>query len=328
MSKSKQKKWYKKLEFIWGAILIPIILTIIFSYVVPMFLEKDYCKDTYAVCLNALNESAHLKSDFSTYDESNFDILVQNKTGYTSTQIRSMAIQIEKIGKSNFDIGLANFNLENYTNALFYFNESINHGFNVGESYFFIGICFDRLGDFNSSANAYRSGLDFDSTSDGTWFNFGNALVNQEKYIEALEAYNHAIQIYPEFISAWLNRGNTLAVLGRRDESIASYNRVLELDGTFLNALISKCLLFDYSKNCSELLDVCDKAIKLGSVNSSQFVMTAAELHNKKGISLICLGQVRESLNEFNLALEMNPNHTFAVMNKQKLISEYLNSSN
>jgi len=114
-----------------------------------------------------------------------------------------------ELSQKNYDKGLAYFYLDDYEQALYFFEETIGNDPNNFNAYFFKGLILPRF----------------------------------EKYAEALQAFNKAIEIKPDFKEALIFKGRLLAYLGNYDEALVSFDEASKVHAANLFLLPSEFYL-------------------------------------------------------------------------------------
>ncbi len=192
---------------------------------------------------------------------------------------------------------------------------------------------------------------DTDITDPIKWKELGNDLFNKGEYEDAIKCYYHAIQLNPDFIEAWNNLGLSLLKLGKIEEAKQCDNKVksLKKDSSdnlsrqkkfhklslksfntanillFLGVIfVLSIIIASFSTNGMDFpnktigTNRSDSSNNLENVDNIETSMSAVTNNSnmdwqKKGNLLFFQGKYNEAIDEYNKALEINPNdsHTW-----------------
>ena len=190
-----------------------------------------------------------------------------------------------------------------------------------------------ELGRYHEALERYREAIEADSTLEAAHNNAGVCLEAMGKYEEAIKEYDKAIKINPRYETAWLNMGNSLLALGRKKESIEAYERAVEINPDYLDAHIAKCSALISMKRRRAALRYCEEVVREHEepdyIEAKAFILQelgkyddalksldralswgpTASLYNAKGNLLTLMERYEEAIENYNLALEIEPDN-------------------
>ncbi|HSB29392.1 MAG TPA: tetratricopeptide repeat protein [Pyrinomonadaceae bacterium] len=187
------------------------------------------------------------------------------------------AVTLRPSAESYFNIGLANFYLKQYKEAVDAYRQSIKlDPFNAADAYFALGLAYRDWGKPDEEIQAYKQAIklrpDYTNAYErlGTRYlrskkfteavevyrqlstmkpgdpiapnNMGEAYLELNKLNEAQEAFRQAIRLKPDYGRAYYNLGKCLLAMGNRDAALEQYTILQNIDPDWaekLNGLIN-----------------------------------------------------------------------------------------
>lgn len=179
--------------------------------------------------------------------------------------------------------GVVLYRLAYYQEALDSFNKATqlkpNH-----VSFNWRGNALGKLGRYQESVAAYDKAIELKPNDDGTWSNRGWALDGQSRYQEAFESYDKASRINPDNSVHLYDKARLLVKLKRSKEAVAILNLIL-------------------SKSSNDIQLTIDPA-NLAEAKSSK--VKISRVFHLKGVALLELGELQESIAQFDKAISLN----------------------
>jgi len=187
------------------------------------------------------------------------------------------AVTLRPSSESYFNIGLANFYLKQYKDAVEGYRQAIKlDPYNSADAYYALALAYRDWGKPDEEIQAYKQAIrlrpDYTSAYErlGTRYlrskkyaeaveifrqlatlkpgdavtpnNMGEAYLELNKLPEAQESFRQAIRLKPDFGKAYYNLGKCLLAMGNRDAALEQYNILQNIDPDWaekLNGLIN-----------------------------------------------------------------------------------------
>lgn len=205
------------------------------------------------------------------------------------------------------NLGFISFQEKDYKSAVAYWNSALK----IQEDpqiYKYLGFSYYNLGDFNKAIDAYNKSIqletalapkDQDTDSlDETYYDLGVAYHDNASYDEASEAFGNAFKINPKDSNA------AVAQASARDEAV--------------NADLEKASNYMLNSQYTEAVSEANKVLALDPNNKQAqgFISDAqaklgveVDRHYAAGKAFLKKGSTIQALDEWNLALTMDPNN-------------------
>ncbi len=131
----------------------------------------------------------------------------------------------------------------------------------------------------------------------------GDVFFRAKKYVEALQRYEEARAVDPEDAEAWGRKGKVLLHLGKLDESLTNSLKAISLDPTVkdydeVHRYIGSVLLLQNKPK--DALSRFDEVMRANPLNY--------EALSARGTALLQLGRWEQADEDFDRALEVQPN--------------------
>jgi superkiller protein 3 len=173
-----------------------------------------------------------------------------------------------------------------------------------------------RQNKLDEALSLCRRAIDLDPRSAPAYKNLGNVLYFQKKLEEAIAAYRTAIKLDPNSAIAYNGLGNALSDQKKLEQAIAAYRTAIKLDPN--NSLIYPNLgnaLSDQGK-IDEAVNAYRKALTLPNMEGT---LTTAHAHAHNGLGLLQQQKkLEEAIREFEQAVKLDPNYSFARNNLEE----------
>lgn len=216
-----------------------------------------------------------------------------------------------------FTLGMVAYELEDWTESISLFNQSLSQINDSKESLsletvlFYKGNAHLNSQDFKTAIETYDKAISLNSGHSQTLFNKSFALSSLGLHEEAVFEYDKVLQIQPNSYKALNNRGVELYRLGKIEEAYSSYEAVLDIDDNHPEIWV----------NIGNLLDnIGKKEDALQAMNTSLSIRPTVAAFNNKGNILGDLGRNTEALRAFKEALNINPDSYEAHNNRGNLL--------
>lgn len=237
------------------------------------FLSKDDCEKA----LVAFEKAVESDSNYAdAWAQSGF---CNEKLGRHAEALEASkkAVSLRPSAESYFNIGLANFYLKQYKDAVEGYRQAIKlDPYNAADSYYALGlvyrdwqkpdeeiqaykqairlrpdytIAYERLGaqylkskKFTEAIEVFRQLTNLKPGDAVAPNNMGEAYLELNKLAEAQESFRQAIRLKPDFGKAYYNLGKCLLAMNNRDGALEQYNILQNIDTDWaekLNGLIN-----------------------------------------------------------------------------------------
>jgi tetratricopeptide (TPR) repeat protein/S1-C subfamily serine protease len=180
------------------------------------------------------------------------------------------------------------------------------------------------------------------NTTASAWLERGNQLWRLRRYSEAIRAFDAAIKQKPKFIHlAYYGKGLALYWSGKYPEAITAYEQAVKSQPDFVPAWYNLSLVYRYSNQLDKALAAIDKAIQLqpnnpnlynekygalsglkrykeaaAAINKAIELSPRAAFYNNRGNVRNDLGDKQGAIDDYNLAIKINPNYANAYYNR------------
>jgi tetratricopeptide (TPR) repeat protein len=237
------------------------------------FLSKDDCEKALPYFEKAVESDSNYAEAWA---QSGF---CKEKLGRHSEAIEASkrAVTLRPSAESYFNIGLANYYLKQYREAVENYRQSIRlDPYNAADAYYALGLAYRDWGRADDEIQAYKQAIrlrpDYTSAYErlGSRYlkskkyaeaieifkqlaalkpgdanapnSMGEAYLELGRYTDAIEAFRQAIRLKPDFGRAYYNLGKSHLAMGNRDGAVEQYNILQNLDQDWaerLNNLIN-----------------------------------------------------------------------------------------
>lgn len=208
------------------------------------------------------------------------------------------------------DLGskLSGYAYRNYTEALDYFNRSINQDPGYVNAWVHKGDTQRTMGNYNASIESYNRALKANNKTNDAWSGLINAYSAKKDYANATMAAASYTKLNPKDQGRWLKEGQLLQLQGRYNESDARFDSALALNPDYRDALYGKAITAISQGNDTQAMDLLTRVLDLDPKNKYAY--------NAEGLALMHEGRYSEALNAYNYALSIDPRWALALNNK------------
>jgi tetratricopeptide (TPR) repeat protein len=237
------------------------------------FLSKDDCEKALPYFEKAVESDSNYAEAWA---QSGF---CKEKLGRHSEAIEASkrAVTLRPSAESYFNIGLANYYLKQYREAVENYRQSIRlDPYNAADAYYALGLAYRDWGRADDEIQAYKQAIRLRQDYTSAYERLGSRYLKSKKYTEAIEifkqlaalkpgdanppnsmgeaylelgrytdaieAFRQAIRLKPDFGRAYYNLGKSHLAMGNRDGAVEQYNILQNLDQDWaerLNNLIN-----------------------------------------------------------------------------------------
>jgi tetratricopeptide (TPR) repeat protein len=196
----------------------------------------------------------------------------------------------------------------NYTEALDYFNRSLNQNISNADAWVHKGNALKALRKLNASYECYNRALSFDRNKIAAWSGLADVCTTWKDYANASAAAAQATKLDGKNKAYWLREGNLLQIQGFFRESIPKFDGALKLDAKYKDALYRKALSLVASNNVTQGVILLDQVLTIDPKYKLAY--------NAKGQIQESQGEYDDALADYNKALELDSKWSLALNNK------------
>lgn len=237
------------------------------------FLSKDDCEKALPYFEKAVESDSNYAE---AWTQAGF---CKEKLGRHSEAIEASkkAVNLRPSAESYFNIGLANYYLKQYREAVENYRQSIRlDPYNAADAYYALGLAYRDWGRADDEIQAYKQAIRLKPDYTSAYERLGSRYLRSKKYSEAIETFKHlttlkpgdatvlnnmgeayfemglisdaaesfkqAIQLKPDLGKAYFNLGKSFLAMKNRDAAVEQYNILQNLDQDWaekLNSLIN-----------------------------------------------------------------------------------------
>jgi tetratricopeptide (TPR) repeat protein len=180
------------------------------------------------------------------------------------------------------------------------------------------------------------------NTTASAWLERGNQLWRLRRYSEAIQAFEAAIKQKPKFIHlAYYGKGLALAWSGKVPEAITAFEQAVQSQPDFVPAWHILSAFYRKSNQLDKALAAINQAIQLqpnnpnlynqkwvvlrdlkkykeaaAAINKAIELSPRAVFYTNRGVARDELGDKQGAIDDFNLAIKINPNFALAYINR------------
>jgi tetratricopeptide (TPR) repeat protein len=225
------------------------------------FLSKDDCERALSYFEKAVDSDSNYAEAWA---QTGF---CREKLGRHSEAIEASkkAVSLRPSAESYFNIGLANYYLKLYREAVDNYRQAIRlDPYNAADAYYALGLTYRDWGRADDEIQAYKQAIRLRADYTSAYERLGSRYLKSKKYAEAieifkqlsalkpgdenapnsmgeaylelgrlaeaLEAFRQAIRLKPDFGRAYYNLGKSYLAMGNRDGALEQYNILQNLD--------------------------------------------------------------------------------------------------
>jgi len=197
---------------------------------------------------------------------------------------------------------------ENYTQAIQYLNNAINHRPAYFEGYFLRGYAKYYLNDFIGAEKDFSEAAIYDPYNSEI-FHF-RAIVRSRQYNfgGAIGDYNTAIELNPKNPLFFMNRARALLYVNKYDSCLADLERVFELKYSHEDVYVLRGMAHTGKEDYDLAIEDFNRAIKKNPNHTNSYI--------KRGNVWMELKEPDSAIIDFNKAIAINPDDSYAIFNR------------
>lgn len=200
----------------------------------------------------------------------------------------------------------------NYTEALNYFNRSLDQNHSNVEAWVHKGETLKALRKLNASIDSYNQALKRDGKKVTAWSGLADVYTIRKDYANASAAAAKVTEFDSRNKASWLREGNLLQMQGLFDEAIPRYDEALKLDAKYRDAIYRKALSLMALNNITSGEALLDQVLALDPKYKYAY--------NAKGQSLEAQGKYDDALEDYDKAIQLDPKWSLALNNKMHVL--------
>ncbi len=207
------------------------------------------------------------------------------------------------------DQGIAIFRQKRYEEAIQIFDKVLAINPRNETAYYSKGQIFRLTGRMEEALAAYEMAIIINPN----WWRVyaGKAMLyeNQKNDAEAIKWYQRAIKTNPNIVILYFRLAYIFHMSGREEDAISYYDRCIAVDPSFSTAYLNKGVLLKSQGKSAEALALYQKAASFDQGNPSIFF--------NMGNAYLDLRQYKRALENYEITLQLNPNHSKAIAQKE-----------
>jgi len=184
----------------------------------------------------------------------------------------------------------------------------LKHLKSLSELYFFRGVTRGTLRQYKEAIKDYTKAIKLNPQYANAYNNRGvthaNLKYTDKKQKEAIDDFTKSIKLNPQYAIAFRNRGNVKFSLAKYNEAIKDYNKVIEFGLQHLETYTIQENVTTIVENLFRHSVNYKKSIEFDSRNLYVYVL--------RGVAKCELKQDEEAIDDFNQAIEINPQYDLA----------------
>ena len=165
------------------------------------------------------------------------------------------------------------------------------------------GIEYLTEGNYTEALNYFEKSLEIDQNLPEC--NYYKGLTNQllSKLEISLESFDIELSLNANHINSLIAKGTSLCLLSRKEEGIKEYNKVLELEPNNIQALLNKSIALHDLNKTNEALDCINKLIEIDNNNYLPY-LTKGNILAKNGQNVEAIENYKLSLEKNNISTQ------------------------
>ncbi|MCC5628799.1 tetratricopeptide repeat protein [Nostoc sphaeroides CHAB 2801] len=186
---------------------------------------------------------------------------------------------------------------------------------NNGKAYNNLGNALRRQGKIDEALAAHQKALQLNPNDAEAYVGIGNVLNAQGKSEEALASHQKALQLNPKLAIAYNGLGNALRQQKKLDAAVAAYEKAIQLNPNYATAYNNLGNALREQKKLDAAVAALQKALTLPDDNSRTPTTPHTAAHTALGLSFQEQGELKQAIDHFDKAEEIDPNFVYASNN-------------
>jgi len=194
------------------------------------FLSKDDCEKALPYFEKAVESDSNYAEAWA---QSGF---CKEKLGRHSEAIEASkrAVTLRPSAESYFNIGLANYYLKQYREAVENYRQSIRlDPYNAADAYYALGLAYRDWGRADDEIQAYKQAIRLRPDYTSAYERLGSRYLKSKKYMEAIEIFKQLAALKPGDANAPNSMGEAYLELGRYPDAIEAFRQAIRLKPDF-----------------------------------------------------------------------------------------------
>ncbi|MBK8847468.1 MAG: tetratricopeptide repeat protein [Bacteroidetes bacterium] len=154
------------------------------------------------------------------------------------------------------------FALDQYKDALLYYERAANINPDNPIYWYHIGECFEWMGDHNAAKMNYQRCIKLNQNFPAAWYSMGMVLSLNFKWFEASHYYKKAVELEPDNAEFWFALGDCQSNLNHYKEACECYENVIGLDPAHEIIWLEYSILLYENNEPERALEVISEGIK------------------------------------------------------------------
>ncbi len=188
-------------------------------------------------------------------------------------------------------------NDENYAEAIMVYRELLEYEENDPQILCYIGECYEKLGRLTEAMHYFEKSLESDKNFGDGLFGISMVFFDKKRFIAAERQIHKALKVDPENSEYWFMLGEIKNAQHDINKALEAYDRTIELDPNDYEAWLAKSGIFFNPKKPSEAIEILQQAYRFNyDISSINYQLAAyyyfdnntqkAEEYFEKGLSL------------------------------------------
>ncbi len=190
------------------------------------FLSKDDCEKALPYFEKAVESDSNYAEAWA---QSGF---CKEKLGRHSEAIEASkkAVTLRPSAESYFNIGLANYYLKQYREAVENYRQSIRMDpYNAADAYYALGLAYREWGRADEEIQAYKQAIRLKPDYTSAYERLGSRYLRSKKYSEAIETFKHLTALKPGDANVPNNMGEAYFEMGLMSDAVESFKQAIQL---------------------------------------------------------------------------------------------------
>jgi len=213
--------------------------------------------------------------------------------------------------EANLKLAELFFYVKKYQESINYANNALKVDENVAKAYFIKGMCYKESGDTSIAISSFQTAVEQDNTIIDAYLELG-ILLTKKRNALALEYLNSALKVDPLNEDAMYNIGYYFQSKGDYKIAIESYKKLLAKNINYREAHYNLgAIEIATSKNYKDAIKYFSNAITADA--------NYADAYFARGV---CYEELKDKTNataDYQMALQLEPNHKFAIQNLNEM---------
>ncbi len=190
------------------------------------FLSKDDCEKALPYFEKAVESDSNYAE---AWTQAGF---CKEKLGRHSEAIEASkkAVNLRPSAESYFNIGLANYYLKQYREAVENYRQSIRlDPYNAADAYYALGLAYRDWGRADDEIQAYKQAIRLKPDYTSAYERLGSRYLRSKKYSEAIETFKQLTTLKPGDASVPNNMGEAYFEMGLMSDAVESFKQAIQL---------------------------------------------------------------------------------------------------